>query len=432
MKASLLESTSFLSHSTITDEAAGSAYVENFAMDVFGQADDEDRAGRATKATVRKFIVAAQFIEVLRCFDPPNGMRDELEQKLLYARWKAADIARALKEGKTPTPGPPKDERSPSDQKPFPSLPDALSTTSHSAHAPRAPHISAESTLRDLHAPPPPPPLNGRQDSSDSGTRDAVVTPGIEPESEIAREPGSSSPESGGEAFTLPSTPRTIDHASNPAPPPTTTTTTTSPPHPTRRPSLGGLRQDRPDGYHGEKKEVRFAGPDGAPLSPSAAAAAGTLDSDTTLDPATGSGSEGTGPEGPAGDHEQGAEMTVKPPVADEVEWKGKEEGEGEDATRRFPTIPVVPPAAPLPSAKAYNIPSAPAITPSSNPAPPLPSAPSAPAPTPTAAYPTELDSKSIERCQKHARWAISALDYEDLETARKELRLALDLLEGR
>jgi vacuolar protein sorting-associated protein VTA1 len=45
-------------------------------------------------------------MEVLRCFEAPNGMRDELEQKQQYARWKAADIAKALKEGRTPVPGP--------------------------------------------------------------------------------------------------------------------------------------------------------------------------------------------------------------------------------------------------------------------------------------------------------------------------------------
>jgi vacuolar protein sorting-associated protein VTA1 len=58
------------------------------------------------RATIRKFVVAAQFMEVLRCFEAPNGMRDELEQKQQYARWKAADIAKALKEGRTPVPGP--------------------------------------------------------------------------------------------------------------------------------------------------------------------------------------------------------------------------------------------------------------------------------------------------------------------------------------
>lgn len=48
MKASLVSNDS-IETSTITDESAGSAYVESFAMKVFLQADDEDRAGKANK-----------------------------------------------------------------------------------------------------------------------------------------------------------------------------------------------------------------------------------------------------------------------------------------------------------------------------------------------------------------------------------------------
>lgn len=88
--------------------------------------------------------------------------------------------------------------------------------------------------------------------------------------------------------------------------------------------------------------------------------------------------------------------------------------GADDDAVVDLATTPLVVPSAPL-------LPSAP--PPSANPQPP---------PTAPPAYPETLDPKSLERCQKHARWAISALDYEDLETARKELRLALDLVEGR
>lgn len=39
------------------------------------------------------------------------------------------------------------------------------------------------------------------------------------------------------------------------------------------------------------------------------------------------------------------------------------------------------------------------------------------------------LDPSVIATIQKHAKWAISALNYDDLDTARKELRLALELL---
>jgi hypothetical protein len=48
MKANLISSDS-IETATITDESAGSAYVESFAMKVFLQADDEDREGKASK-----------------------------------------------------------------------------------------------------------------------------------------------------------------------------------------------------------------------------------------------------------------------------------------------------------------------------------------------------------------------------------------------
>lgn len=49
MKSQFLAPDSSIEHATITDEAAGSAYVENFAMKVFLTADNEDRAGKAGK-----------------------------------------------------------------------------------------------------------------------------------------------------------------------------------------------------------------------------------------------------------------------------------------------------------------------------------------------------------------------------------------------
>lgn len=37
----------------VTNEIAGQAYVENFALKVFGGADDEDREGKATPCVLR-------------------------------------------------------------------------------------------------------------------------------------------------------------------------------------------------------------------------------------------------------------------------------------------------------------------------------------------------------------------------------------------
>lgn len=37
---------------TVTNEVAGQAYVENFALNVFKLADDEDRAAKATRSVL--------------------------------------------------------------------------------------------------------------------------------------------------------------------------------------------------------------------------------------------------------------------------------------------------------------------------------------------------------------------------------------------
>eukprot|EP01114_Cavostelium_apophysatum_P008280 TRINITY_DN2065_c0_g1_i2.p1 TRINITY_DN2065_c0_g1~~TRINITY_DN2065_c0_g1_i2.p1 ORF type:complete len:368 (-),score=75.81 TRINITY_DN2065_c0_g1_i2:57-1160(-) len=82
----------------------GEPYVQRFALRVFGMADDEDRAGNATKKTALNFYSASQFIEVLTQFGP---LPPHLLEKQKYAKWKAADINGALKKGLKPKPGPP-------------------------------------------------------------------------------------------------------------------------------------------------------------------------------------------------------------------------------------------------------------------------------------------------------------------------------------
>ena len=73
--------------------------------------------------------------------------------------------------------------------------------------------------------------------------------------------------------------------------------------------------------------------------------------------------------------------------------------------------------------------------------APPLPPPPSAPyvqiqrppppPPPPEPSPPPELTPGLISKAQKHCRFAISSLDYEDIEQAKKELRAALAILGG-
>jgi Vta1 like len=43
--------------------------VENFGLRIFEMADREDRSGKATRGTAKKFLAAANFLELLRVFD---------------------------------------------------------------------------------------------------------------------------------------------------------------------------------------------------------------------------------------------------------------------------------------------------------------------------------------------------------------------------
>lgn len=52
------------------DDLVAKAYVEGVALKVFAGADNEDRGGKANKATARRFLVASNFIEVLSNFGP--------------------------------------------------------------------------------------------------------------------------------------------------------------------------------------------------------------------------------------------------------------------------------------------------------------------------------------------------------------------------
>jgi vacuolar protein sorting-associated protein VTA1 len=82
-----------------------------------------------------------------------------------------------------------------------------------------------------------------------------------------------------------------------------------------------------------------------------------------------------------------------------------------------YASAPPLPPPPQLPSAPYLGAPHPP----------PLPPPPARPEPS----QPPELTPGLITKAQKHCRFAISALDYEDAEQARKELRSALAILGG-
>ena len=79
-----------------------------FADKIFNKADSEDRAGQASKDTAKTFYAAASFLEILQQFykdDDATEDHEEEKKRIVYAKWKATDILKAIKEGRKPTAG---------------------------------------------------------------------------------------------------------------------------------------------------------------------------------------------------------------------------------------------------------------------------------------------------------------------------------------
>ncbi|RMX69355.1 hypothetical protein DD238_001336 [Peronospora effusa] len=92
----------------------GKEICEDFAMEIFSKADDEDRTGIATKSTARTFYAAGTFFDILHQFgdiseDVSKWSGTVVQEKRRYCKYKAATILKAIKDGKVPTPGSPEE-----------------------------------------------------------------------------------------------------------------------------------------------------------------------------------------------------------------------------------------------------------------------------------------------------------------------------------
>lgn len=352
----------------ISVDAAGAAYVENFALKVFASADNEDRSGRANKATAKKFLAAAHFLEVLKSFSQAE-VSDSVVEKVKYAKWKAADIARAIREGRKPAPGPPGSTES--EDEVAAELGAIVATQTQFAGS-----SSPSTTIPSLPSVPSP------KYTQPSGTDDwsIIATPGTELNAAVdntgypkhgnhsrASSGGSSKSGSGRRSPRRrvhdPDAPHT--RTSNPGSGNTTPNKSHSPSRsPGSKPPspTPGSRNSSPGG---SEKKVHF--------TPSVVGGESIVSGAPTLATA------GTSPVPPT-NHSWHAASYAHPPVLPTS-----------NSSRHF------------------------------NPQPPIP----------VASAPVELTPALIAKVQKHCRFAISSLDYEDAEQARKELRTALAMLGG-
>jgi len=81
--------------------------ITSMAHNVFKHADEVDRAGKADKTTAAAFNTAYVFYTVLKQFGDRD---DQIVQAAKYCLFKTTDILKALREGRTPKPGPPGDD----------------------------------------------------------------------------------------------------------------------------------------------------------------------------------------------------------------------------------------------------------------------------------------------------------------------------------
>ncbi|KAL4956678.1 Vta1 like-domain-containing protein [Aspergillus filifer] len=140
------------------------------------------------------------------------------------------------------------------------------------------------------------------------------------------------------------------------------------------------------------------------------------------------------------------ASSRSSPNLPDTPSSIGKHQPKPSNEFQSFPppstSLPTVPGPGPQDVGSYYNPPSAaapPPFVPPAAPAPAparVPSYQPAPVTTPHVAAPTSssqpnhnVDDQSISLAQKHARWAVSALTFDDVNTAIKELRNSLKYL---
>ncbi|KAK0748463.1 Vta1 like-domain-containing protein [Apiosordaria backusii] len=346
----------------VTDDVASQAYVEQFAQETLDRAERVVKANRVTQQTATTFDAAATFFHLVNIWGTPDA---ETQQKIKYAKWNAARIVKAIKEGKDPNESNPKQEEF---EQPAP-----LDNSDPEVHNLTGPSFGAGPRSVTM------------EDVSDADLRRDAA--GVS----LPQSPASAGPSSAwGDELKLPGVPTQFN---DPAP------NSPSIPSPISPPS------HNPVNYQG------------APDLPS---------------PATGS----------TWAQSQPSPLTTPPPVSWSQPPPQPPPASGWTPPPAAQQQPYVPPSAP--PTFAMNTPStaavaSPPVSPPTNPyymnmAPTSHTAhPPAPAAVPTSSYaPVQnaaVDEAAMVGAQKHCKWAISALNFEDVPTAVRELRRALELL---
>ncbi|KAJ1994229.1 hypothetical protein GGI25_003413 [Coemansia spiralis] len=96
-----MEKSQLSNNESMRDDSAASLHCSTFGLKIFAKADTEDRDGKASKTTARNFIVSSQFLQVIASF---GELPEDIAEKVKYAKWRAAEILKAIREGRPVAP----------------------------------------------------------------------------------------------------------------------------------------------------------------------------------------------------------------------------------------------------------------------------------------------------------------------------------------
>ncbi|KAI1497004.1 DUF605-domain-containing protein [Biscogniauxia marginata] len=359
----------------ILDDVAGQAYVEQFAQETFERALRPLKANKVTQQTANTFEAAATFLQLVNIWGQPDT---ETLDKIKYAKWNAARILKAIKEGKDPNESNPRQEEA----RPEESVP-ALDPND-----PEVQMIGSSQprpvTVEDV------PDEGGKPQPTTSGYPLQAPAPVSAPTSPLP--PSAPAPEQVS-PIAPPDPPMQDPESYFPGAPPPSTQLPLDLPSTTSMPAPGS----QPYG--------------GPPASPPA-----------ILSPS--SHELGAPPSAPT------APPNLPPTPQDFYRGPPQQPASASRPPAIPPQQPHAPPQVPPQSQNYYSHPSQPAVPRAAPVGPQSTQHYSARGEATGSSYNT--DDMAVAQAQKHAKWAISALNFEDVPTAVRELQAALVALGAR
>ncbi|KAL2041415.1 hypothetical protein N7G274_005797 [Stereocaulon virgatum] len=383
----------FTENDAIADDVAGQAYIEQFGLDTFHRAENAMKANKASRQTADTFQAAATFLDLCQIW---GSLEPEVASKIKFAKYHSLRILKAIKAGEDPNLSNPAPE--PEEPPLDPNDPEVqmLNASTNLARQPSVEEVPDEHDRLQRHL-------------AERSTFDESLHPSRAPSVPRQRASNAQRSQDPGEDYY-----RTAPTDVSPLAPLTND----------RSMSDGG-------GYFPRVPESDSTMLDAPSQDPEPPPAISLPDTSRLPRPSEPPSSNVPPPQPPR----SGSLHSFPPPSIEEPDLSSP--------APLVSSFPSAPPPAPAPS-----YPSQP--SPTTRPAPQTPFQPPLPTPrapirrtAPSGIIPNTLpptssqancvtDEEAILKAQKHARWAISALNFEDVNTAVKELRGALESLGAR